>query len=122
MCAVRGVRRAEANTDEVVRVQEKTETKKAPPSPAGGSRLGNQSQRCINLRASASIASRKLLLPGTSQQFIDDLLQRRRINVTPEGLRNFPDRVVGRRHSLRSSRAAPPRFNAARGSGARGKG
>ena len=56
--------------------------------------MGNQSQRCINLRASASIASRKLLLPGTSQQFIDDLLQRRRINVTPKGLCNFPGRVV----------------------------
>src|SRR5947207_6416023 len=33
------------------------------------------------------------------EQLVDDLLQRRRINVTPEGLRNFPDRVVGRRHT-----------------------
>ena len=30
MCEVRGGGRAEANTDEVVRVQEKTETKKSP--------------------------------------------------------------------------------------------
>jgi hypothetical protein len=33
------------------------------------------------------------------EQLVDDLLQRRRINVTPERLRNFPDRVVGRRHA-----------------------
>jgi hypothetical protein len=36
------------------------------------------------------------------EQLVDDLLQRRRINVTPERLRNFPDRVVGRRHARRS--------------------
>jgi hypothetical protein len=33
------------------------------------------------------------------EQLVDDLLQRRRINVTPEGLRNFPDRVVGGWHA-----------------------
>src|SRR5438034_8626170 len=33
------------------------------------------------------------------EQLVDDLLQRRRINVTPERLCNFPDRVVGRRHA-----------------------
>jgi len=39
------------------------------------------------------------LVAGYVEQFIDDLLQRRRINVTPERLCNFPDRVVGRRHA-----------------------
>jgi len=34
-----------------------------------------------------------------SEQLVDDLLQRRRINVTSAGIRNFPDGVVGRRHA-----------------------
>src|SRR5205085_748324 len=39
------------------------------------------------------------LVAGHVEQFIDDLLQRRRLNMTPEGLCNFRDRIVGRRHA-----------------------
>jgi hypothetical protein len=98
------------------------EQKKKNPAGDSGLRACNQSQRRINSRASCFNRVPEALVAGHVEQFIDDLLQRHRLNMMPERLCNFPDRVVGRRHARRSSRAVPPRFNAARGSGGRGMG
>jgi hypothetical protein len=40
----------------------------------------------------------KVSVSAHVEQLIDNLFQRRRINMAAEGLRNFPDRVVGGWH------------------------
>src|SRR5436190_19546220 len=99
MCAVRGVCRTEANTDEVVRVQEKTETKKPPPSPAWhagccfrrdrGAALNNAISPPHQLARQRFNRVPEALVAGHVEQLVNDLLQRSRINVVAEGLREF---------------------------------